>query len=207
MITIPHNFLSLYLVTDSTLAAERSLESIVEEAVKGGVTIVQLREKHCSTKDFIDRAARLKQLLDRYNIPLIINDRVDVALAVDAAGVHIGQSDMPYSIARRLLGKDKIIGLSVENIEQAIAANSFDVEYVAVSPLFSTPTKKDTSTPFGLENLKKVVSLTQHSVVAIGGINLENASKVREAGVAGIAVVSAIICADNPYRAAAMLCR
>ncbi|MFI3286094.1 MAG: thiamine phosphate synthase [Rikenellaceae bacterium] len=190
--------LSLYLVTDSTLAGRRSLEEIVREAVAGGVTIVQLREKELPTGEFIERARRLKSLLAPYSVPLIINDRVDVALAADADGVHIGQSDMSYKDARAILGKDKIIGLSVESLEEVEQANRVDVDYIGISPLHSTPTKTDTAQPFGIEGCTKAVDLSIHPSVAIGGINISNVAQTMACGVDGVAVVSAIICADNP---------
>lgn len=199
--------LSLYLVTDRSLTYRslslgKPLEEIVEEAVKGGVTIVQLREKDCSTREFYDIAVRLKQCLKPYNVPLIINDRIDIALAADADGVHIGQIDMPYAITRKLIGRDKIIGLSVENVADAEEANQLDVDYIAVSPVFKTPTKIDTAPALGLEGLKEIVGLSKHPVVAIGGIHLDNASDMIDAGAKGVAVVSAIISNENPMTAA-----
>ncbi|MBQ1936297.1 MAG: thiamine phosphate synthase, partial [Bacteroidales bacterium] len=136
--------LSLYLVTDRDLSLGRSLEEVVSEAVAGGVTVVQLREKDASTGEFVELARRMMDMLNPLGVPLIINDRVDVALAVDADGVHIGQSDMKYEDARRLLGPDKIIGLSVESFEDIEAANALDVDYVGISPVYGTPTKTDT---------------------------------------------------------------
>jgi thiamine-phosphate pyrophosphorylase len=194
--------LGLYLVTDRHLSKGRQIEWIVEEAVKGGVTMVQLREKDCSTHEFIELAIRLKQILAPFKVPLIINDRVDVALAVDADGLHIGQSDMPYKMARRLLGREKIIGLSVENMELVQEANDLDVDYIGISPVFSTTTKTDTSAPFGIEGIRQVMSLTRHPAVAIGGINSENATAIMQAGANGIAVVSAICSANNPRETA-----
>lgn len=194
--------LSLYLVTDRSLAKGRDIEWIVEEAVKGGVTMVQLREKDCSTREFIELAIRLRQKLASFNIPLIINDRADVALAADADGFHIGQSDMPYEIARRLLGKEKIIGLSVENMEQVHEANRLDVDYIGISPVFNTSTKSDTNAPFGIEGIRHVTAISKHPTVAIGGINCHNAVAIMQAGANGIAVVSAICSADNPQEAA-----
>lgn len=199
--------LSLYLVTDSSLAASQSLEDIVCQAARGGVTIVQLREKELPTGEFIARARRLKAALAPYSIPLIINDRVDVALAADADGVHIGQSDMSYQDARALLGYDKIIGLSVESLEEVAQANLLDVDYIGISPLLSTPTKTDTAEPFGFEGCAKAVDITRHASVAIGGINLGNVAQTMACGVDGVAVVSAIICADDPQVAAAELLR
>ncbi len=197
--------LSLYLVTDRTLSSGRDIEWIVEESVKGGVTMVQLREKECTTRQFIELATGLKNLLIPYNIPLIINDRVDVAMATDADGLHIGQSDMPYGIVRGLLGKDKIIGLSVENIDQVIEANCNDVDYIGISPVFSTSTKPFTASPFGLEGIRRIVAISEHPSVAIGGINRTNAKSVIQAGVNGIAVVSAICSASSPREAASVL--
>lgn len=195
----------LYLVTDRGIAAGRDIVDIVFEAVAGGVTIVQLREKNLDTAEFVRIAMRLKDALAPLGIPLLINDRVDVALAADADGVHIGQSDMPYHIARRLLGPDKIIGLSVENMEQVALANELDVDYIGVSPVFATSTKTDTAAPFGLDGLREAVSLSSHPVVAIGGMNEKIAGPVMECGADGIAVVSAIVGADDPRAAAQKL--
>ena len=194
--------LKLYLVTDRDLSLGRSLEEVVSEAVKGGVTIVQLREKEASTGEFVALARRLMSILKPLGISLIINDRVDVALAVDADGVHIGQSDMAYADARRLLGPDKIIGLSVESLEDLEAANALDVDYVGISPVYGTPTKTDTAEPFGLEGLRKAVEMSVHPTVAIGGMNARTIGEVMEAGADGVAVVSAICSAEDISKAA-----
>ena len=167
--------------------------------------MVQLREKDAATGEFIELAGRLMKILTPLGIPLIINDRVDVALAVDADGVHIGQSDMPYETARRLLGPDKIIGLSVENMDDLIKANSLDVDYVGISPVYGTPTKTDTAEPFGLEGLRKAVNMSMHPTVAIGGMNAGTIADVLAAGTDGVAVVSAICSAENMREAAAQL--
>ena len=196
------NILKLYLVTDRNLSLGRSLEEVVSEAVAGGVTIVQLREKDASTGEFVELAFRLKEILKLYNVPLIINDRVDVALAVDAEGLHIGQSDMPYEIARKLLGPDKIIGLSVENMDDLLKANELDVDYVGISPVYGTPTKTDTAEPFGLEGLRRAVELSVHPTVAIGGMNASTIADVMAAGTDGVAVVSAICSVESPKLAA-----
>lgn len=198
-------FLKLYLVTDRELSLGRSLEEVVSEAVAGGVTMVQLREKDAATGEFIELAGRLMKSLKPLGIPLIINDRVDIAMAVDADGVHIGQSDMPYEMARRLLGPDKIIGLSVENMDDLIKANSLDVDYVGISPVYGTPTKTDTAEPFGLEGLRKAVNMSKHPTVAIGGMNIGTIADVMAAGTDGVAVVSAICYAENIREAAAQL--
>lgn len=199
------SLLKLNLVTDRNLSKGRDIEWIVREAVEGGVTLVQLREKNCSTKEFVEIAVRLKRLLSSFNIPLIVNDRVDVALASDADGVHIGQSDMPYGIARKLLGYNKLIGLSVESLRQVEEANELEVDYIGVSPVFGTSTKTDTAEPFGLEGLAKAVALSRHPVVGIGGINIDTAADVINKGADGIAVVSAIVSAPSPRHAAMQL--
>lgn len=197
--------LKLYLVTDRDLSLGRSLEEVVREAVAGGVTMVQLREKDASTGEFVELGRKLMTVLKPLGVPLIINDRVDVALAVDADGVHIGQSDMPYADARRLLGHDKIIGLSVENFEDLDIANTLDVDYVGISPVYGTPTKTDTAEPFGLEGLRKAVQMSAHPTVAIGGMNASTIGEVIAAGADGVAVVSAICSASSPRAAAAEL--
>ena len=196
------NALKLYLVTDRPLSLGRPLEEIVEGAVAGGVTMVQLREKEAPTGEFVALAKRLKAVLAPLGIPLIINDRVDVALAADADGVHIGQSDMPYEDARRLLGTEKIIGLSVENFEDLERANALDVDYVGISPVYGTPTKSDTAEPFGLEGLRRAVAMSAHPTVAIGGMNASTIAEVMQAGADGVAVVSAICSAPSPRKAA-----
>ena len=207
----------LYLVTDrhffgldTTLPdnqckADNLLEKTVLEAVENGVSMVQLREKECSSEEFIYLAKRLHRMLKQYNVPLIINDRIDVALAADAEGVHVGQSDSSVDEARRILGPSKIIGLSVETLEQAVDANSYDIDYIAVSPVFRTPTKTDTNDGFGLDGLSMVASFSKHPVVAIGGIHKENALDVMNAGADAIAVVSEIMAAKEPGRATAEL--
>ena len=178
---------------------------IVREAAAGGVTMVQLREKDCSTSEFVALARELKAALQPLGIPLIINDRADVALAVDADGLHIGQSDMPYETARALLGKDKIIGLSVETMDEVVAANALDVDYIGISPVYATPTKTDTLTPFGLEGIDEVMRLSRHRCVAIGGMNRDTIGEVIARGVEGVAVVSAIVAADSPRESSAEL--
>ena len=187
------NALKLYLVTDRPLSLGRPLEEIVEGAVAGGVTMVQLREKDAPTGEFVALAKRLKAVLAPLGIPLIINDRVDVALAADADGVHIGQSDIPY---------EKIIGLSVENFEDLERANALDVDYVGISPVYGTPTKSDTAEPFGLEGLRRAVVMSAHPTVAIGGMNASTIAEVMQAGADGVAVVSAICSAPSPRKAA-----
>ena len=191
----------LYLVTDRELCGTRGVESVVEQAVRGGVRYVQLREKETSTRDFVTLAEHIKRILTPMHIPLIINDRLDVALAVGADGVHVGQEDMPYRTARQILGPSAIIGLSVENWEDVVAAQNLDVNYLGVSPVFATPTKTDTKGVWGLEGLTRVKAYSRHPLVGIGGINADNAEAVVMAGADCVAVVSAICAAIDPFQA------
>lgn len=197
--------LKLYLVTDRPLALGRDISWVVEEAVRGGVTMVQLREKDIDTREFIELGLRLKSVLKPLGVPLVINDRVDVALAVDADGVHIGQSDMPYGLARKLLGPDKIIGLSVENEEDLAEANGMDIDYVGISPVYLTATKTDTAAAFGLDGVRRAVEISRHPSVGIGGMNVSTAADVVRCGADGVAVVSAIMSADDPCAASRQL--
>lgn len=194
--------LSLYLVTDPQVAEGNSFLEVIENAVKGGVTLVQLREKDCSSREFYDKALAIKHLLSSYDVPLIINDRLDIALAVDADGLHIGQEDIPYDVARKILGPDKIIGLSVENKTDALRANKLDIDYIGISPVFSTPTKIDTAPALGLEGSRLINSISKHPSVGIGGIHIQNAASIIASGSDGISVVSAIMMAKDPFRAA-----
>lgn len=196
------NKLLLHLVTDRSLSLGRSLVEVVAEAVAGGITCVQLREKTCSTREFLDEALALKALLQPLGLPLIINDRVDIALAVGADGVHLGQSDMPISHARRILGPDCLIGISAESVQDAIEAEQQGADYIGISPVFSTPTKTDTASALGLEGVRQIRELVRIPLVGIGGINQANAHQVFAAGADGIAVVSAIMAAESPRLAA-----
>ncbi|WP_221394059.1 thiamine phosphate synthase [Dyadobacter sp. NIV53] len=197
--------IQLYLVTDEAACIGRDFFWVVEEAVKGGVTMVQLREKSLGTRAFIDRAKRLKDLLQPYNVPLIINDRVDIALAVDADGVHVGQSDMYYDTLNNLLPKGKIIGISAEKQDDVFEAESWDISYLAVSPLYATPTKTNTEKPWQTEGLKWVKSNSRHPLVVIGGLNITNSFEAMQNGANGIAVISAICSAKSPREAAQSL--
>ena len=194
--------LSLYLVTDRPLALGRDLVWVVQEAVAGGVTLVQLREKDLDTRQFVELGRALKQALAHSGVPLLINDRLDVAMAVGADGVHLGQSDMPYANARALLGPDKIIGISIENEAQALEANAQDVDYIALSPVYLTGTKTDTSAALGLEGVRRITSLSRHPSCGIGNMNRHTVADVIRAGADGIAVVSGIMSAPDPREAA-----
>jgi len=174
---------------------------VVSQALKGGAAYVQVREKDVPTRFFVEEARRIKELTGRYGVPLIINDRLDVALAVEAGGVHIGQDDMPYKAARKLMGPHAIIGLSVETWEDVVRAQELDVSYLGVSPVFATPTKTDTKGNWGLEGLARIKTYSRHPLVGIGGLNASNAADAVMAGADCIAVVSAICAAPDPLQA------
>ena len=197
----------IYLVTDEAACQGKSLESVVASAARAGVTWVQLREKQTPTRAFLKKALDLRAILKPAGIPLIINDRVDIALASKADGVHLGQSDMPYAHARGLLGPKALIGLSVETWEDVETAQDLDVDYLGVSPIFSTPTKTDTKDPWGLDGLAKIRNYSRHPLVAIGGIHGTNGRDILQAGADGLAVVSAICSAADPFAAAQHLVR
>ena len=196
---------SLYLVTDRTLSLGRSTVEVVRAAIRGGVSCVQLREKGCSTREFMDEARLLKALLAGTGVPLFINDRLDVALAVGADGVHLGQNDLAIADARRLVGNRMIIGISAESVADAIRAEAEGADYIGASPVFTTPTKTDTAPPLGLDGLRAIRRAVQLPLVAIGGIDANNAAQVLRAGADGLAVVSAIVSAPCPRTAAAAL--
>lgn len=194
--------LRLYLVTDQALTRGRPLADVVAAAVHGGVTCVQLREKHSDTRDFMAQAVMLKALLAPHGVPLVINDRIDIAMACVAEGVHLGQSDMRVQDARRVLPPGVFIGWSVETGEDVAQSAGLPVDYLGVSPVFATPTKTDTKTPWGLEGLRQIRAASALPLVAIGGIHAGNAQDVVRAGADGLAVVSALCSADRPEVAA-----
>jgi thiamine-phosphate pyrophosphorylase len=199
--TVPRFDPTLYLVTDPELARARSLIEIVGAAVKGGVTLVQLRDKQAEGRALLEQARALKALLDPLAIPLIVNDRVDVALAAGAAGCHVGQSDLPAEDARAMLGPDAILGLSIDAVGQARAADPEQVDYVAHGPFAATGTKPDAGSPVGASGLAVVRELSELPLIAIGGIDAGNAADAIRAGADGIAVVSAIVAAPDPEAA------
>ena len=193
---------SLYLVTDRGLARGRSTLEIVKSAVAGGVTCVQLREKDCTTREFIEQALAIKHFLKSQQVPLIINDRLDVALAVGSDGVHLGQNDMPLETARKIAGRSMLIGISAESVQDAVEAESGGADYLGVSPIYATPTKTDTAPALGLEGLQEIRKRVKIPLVGIGGLNSSNAAEAIRKGADGITVVSAIVSADDPGRAA-----
>ncbi|MGC8658248.1 MAG: thiamine phosphate synthase [Desulfomonilaceae bacterium] len=197
----------VYLVTDSFLSHGKSDIEIIEAAIRGGISVVQLREKHLASKDFFHKGLEIMKLLSEHRVPLIINDRIDVALALDAEGVHLGQSDMPLKIARKILGPDKIIGWSVNELNQINDETASLVDYFAISPVFFTSTKKDISTPWGLEGVAWARSNTSKTLVGIGGLGLDNVFDAVIAGLDCVAVVSAIVCDEDPVVATESLTR
>ncbi|MCW8347473.1 MULTISPECIES: thiamine phosphate synthase [Vibrio] len=203
---MPLNPYRLYLVTDEQQDLQTQLK-VVEQAVQGGVTMVQVREKHHDIRAFINKAAAIKQVLEGSNVPLIINDRVDVALAINADGVHLGQSDMPVELARQLLGPNKLLGLSIENEQQLKHANNLPIDYIGLSAIFATATKSNIKKQWGLVGLENALNQTTLPIVAIGGINKTNISAIAQTGVHGIALVSAISHASSPQQAARELTR
>ena len=188
--------LSLYLVTDKSDDEEKFLKTI-EEAIQGGVSVVQIREKTKDTLDFYKLALKVKKITTKYNVPLIINDRVDIALAIDADGVHVGQSDMPCDITRKLIGSNKILGVSAATIDEAKKAQGDGADYIGTGAIFPTSTKDD-APKITKKDLKEIVDSIDIPVVAIGGITVENAHTLTDTGIAGLSVVSAIMSSDNP---------
>ncbi len=198
---------TLYLVTDRDLFPGIRLAAAVEQAIRGGVTVVQLREKNACSRDFHAIAREVKEITDRYSVPLIINDRLDIALAVDAAGAHIGQDDLPARAAREVLsGRGKILGVSAATAAEALQAQADGADYIGAGSVFATGTKKGVR-PLLREELKKIKQAVNIPVVAIGGINESNVRLLQGTGIDGIAVVSAILGRDDVQKAAADLKR
>ena len=192
---------SLYLCTDSTLMSCKTVEESVEKAVIGGCTVVQLREKNCSSREFYELALRVKKITDSYKIPLIINDRLDICLAADADGVHLGQQDLPCAEARRILGKDKIIGVSAALPEEAAAAEAAGADYLGVGAVFPTSTKTNTR-PVTAETIRAIRAAVSIPFVVIGGVNQSNISSLCGLGINGAAVISAVIAQPDITEAA-----
>lgn len=192
---------TLYLCTDRELMSTKTLEEAVERAIKGGCTIIQLREKDCTSQEFYETAKRIHEITKRFNVPLIINDRVDIALAVDTDGVHVGQSDLPAAVVRSIIGEDKIIGVSVTNLSEAKQAVLDGADYLGVGAMYQTDTKTDAQT-VTMEELKAIRSGVDVPIVVIGGINQKTLDNFKGMGINGLAVVSAVIAADNIEQAA-----
>lgn len=196
--------MQLYLVTDSSYETKGSLPQLVEQAIKGGVTLVQLREKDLDTLSFIKKAKELKQITDKYNVPLIINDNLEVALQTNAAGLHIGQDDLQIAKARKFLGNNKVLGVSANTVKQAIEAEKLGADYLGVGAIFQTATKKD-ALEVPLEKLKEITNAVNLPICAIGGIGLGNLHLLQGSNIDGVAVVSAILGAQDITEAAKQL--
>ena len=196
---------SLYLVTERALSLGRSNLEVIEAAVSGGVTLVQLREKEASTQRFYQEGLKIKDYLEAARIPLIINDRIDIALALDADGVHLGQEDMPVDVARKILGPYKIIGASAFTTEEAVAAESMGADYLGLSPIFVTETKPELAVQIGIEGIPSLKWAVKIPIVGIGSMNHSNAYEAVRAGLDGVAVVSAICSQEDPKAAAQAL--
>lgn len=193
--------LSLYLVTDSTGLEQEQFCEKIEGALKGGVTILQLREKERGGKEFLSLAKKVKEITDKYNVPLIIDDRIDIAMAVGCAGVHVGQSDIPVDEARKLLGKDKIVGATAKTVEQAELALKMGADYLGVGAIYPTTTKVKTVLT-EVKTLNAIKDAVKLPIVAIGGLNQNNYQILKGSKADGIAVVSAIMKAENTEKAA-----
>ena len=188
--------LKFYLVTDSDILRGRDFYNSIEEALKGGVTMLQLREKNASGKEFLEKAIKLRELTKKYNVKFIINDRVDIAMLCDADGVHVGQSDIPANKVRELIGEDKIVGVSARTVEEALTAKENGADYLGVGAMFTTRTKLDAKS-VSIEKLKEIKERVELPLVAIGGLSLSNIDKLKECNIDGYAVVSAILGAEN----------
>ena len=197
---------SLYLCTDRRLMTSATIEESVEAALKGGTTVIQLREKDCSSKEFYELGLRVKKITAAYHVPLIINDRVDIALAVHADGVHVGQGDLPCKVVREIVGPDMLVGVSAATLSEAIQAEKDGADYLGVGAMYATNTKTDTR-PVSMEELLKIRAAVNIPIVVIGGINRNTLGNFKGTGVDGLAVVSAIVAQPDPEAAAKELLR
>ena len=183
---------TLYLVTDRSLMSSATIEESVEQAIHGGCTLVQLREKDLSSRAFYETAVRVRKVTERLGTPLIINDRLDIAIAVDADGVHVGQEDLPAEVVRRMIGQDKIVGVSASNLAQALAAENVGADYIGVGAMYATGTKTNADIT-SIDELRRIRQAVALPIVVIGGINKETAPHFAGTGIDGLAVVSAIV--------------
>jgi thiamine-phosphate pyrophosphorylase len=197
---------TLYLVTDRELMSSATVEESVEQAVLGGCTLVQLREKKISSADFYETAVKVREITARLGVPLIINDRADIALAVDADGVHVGRDDLPVRTVRRIIGPDKIVGVSADNLAESLDAAEGGADYLGVGAMYATGTKTDANIT-GMEELRRIRSAVSLPIVVIGGINKDTVANFRDTGVDGLAVVSAIVARPDVAGAARELKR
>lgn len=190
--------LKVYLVTDNGQLKGRDFFDVVEESLKGGVTLVQLREKNITSREFYEKALKLREITKKYNVPLIINDRVDIAMAVNADGVHVGQKDIPVSEVKRISCGKLIVGATANTVELAKEAEKQCADYIGSGAMFSTPTKDDAK-PMTKDMLKNIVNSVNIPVCAIGGINIDNVIELKNTGIAGVAVSSGIMGVENVF--------
>ena len=198
------NALKLYLVTDSDILKGRDFYKCIEDAIKAGVTMVQLREKNADGKEFLEKAIKLRKITRKYNVTFVINDRVDIAMIADADGVHVGQSDMEALDVRAKLGPDKIIGVSAQTVEQALLAQKHGADYLGVGAVFTTGSKADTD-DVSHETLKAICEAVDIPVIAIGGIGIHNVMELAGSGICGVAVISAIFAQPDIQEATKVL--
>ena len=196
---------SLCVITDRRAAGDRVLLDVVRAAICGGATLIQLRDKDASTREMLELGRALHQITREAAIPLVVNDRIDVALSIGVEGVHVGQDDMPAALARQLVGPHCLLGVSAETVEQAQQAECDGADYLGVGAIFSTPSKADAGSPIGVTGLANIVRATRLPVLAIGGITPDNAAAVFDAGAAGLAVIAAVVTAPEPEAAARRL--
>lgn len=193
------NIKGLHVLTDRDMVKPRSLIKVIKQVVKGGVSVIQLRDKEVNDNDMIVLGKQIKKLI-KGKIPLIVNDRVNVALAIEAEGIHVGQKDMSAINVRKLIDKDMILGVSANTVDQARKAEQDGANYIGAGPVYPTPSKKDADPDIGLSGLKRIKDAVSIPVIAIGGINIENATDVAKIA-DGVAVISAVLKADNPKQA------
>ncbi|SNS25111.1 thiamine-phosphate diphosphorylase [Anaerovirgula multivorans] len=193
---------SLYLITDRLLVGDKDFFDAITYALNGGVTLLQVREKNIDSKNFYNIALKLKQIAREFNVPLIVNDRLDIALAIDADGLHIGQNDLPIDVVRSILGKDKILGYSASNVEEALYGEKMGADYIGAGAVFATGSKLDAGDAIGLKGLKEIVEHVHIPVVGIGGISINNLSEIKAVGAEGISLISGILSQKDTYKAA-----
>lgn len=192
----------LCLIADTEFVSGRDIFQLTKEAAEAGVTLVQLRAKNLCSRDFLDLALKLSEYLRNKGLPFIINDRVEIALSCGATGVHLGQEDLPLPFAREILGKDKLIGISVHSLEEALTAEKGGADYLGVGPVYYTSTKRVVKSPLGLEGLKAIKERIRIPILAIGGINARNAAEVMACGADGVVVISSILGSEDIHKAA-----
>lgn len=198
--------LSLYLVSDRNSTDFEAFLNTIEESLKAGITFLQIREKNISTREFLEIAQKTKSLAEKYQVPMVINDRIDIALATDADGVHLGQKDMPLDMARKILGNDKIIGISANTLEDALRAEKEGADYIGVGAIFNTSTKANAKT-IDRKLLETIIDTVNLPIVLIGGINIENANELTDYEIEGLAISSAIMKSKIPGKATESLVR